>query len=190
MVALIQSPTKMTVEEFLALPEDGIDRELIRGEVRIRGMTVRNQFHCSATAQVAFELEAWLRTKNPRPGKVFAGELGVRLPIDDISAIGVDVAYIINEVLAEQTSASRIIQGVPTLVVEVLSPSDTMEAIDEKVELYLSAGVPMIWLVDTSDENVTVYQPNQPVIMFNNSQNLSGLSLLPGLDFPVRNLFV
>ena len=51
----------MSVEEFLALPDDGIHRELIRGTVRefksdaeepIRGprMTVRNRFHSQIEA--------------------------------------------------------------------------------------------------------------------------------------------
>ena len=31
----------MTVEEFLALPDDGVDRVLIRGELRERPMTTR-----------------------------------------------------------------------------------------------------------------------------------------------------
>jgi len=44
--------TKMTVEEFLELPDDGVERWLVDGEVRVigepgeDGMTIRNYMHC------------------------------------------------------------------------------------------------------------------------------------------------
>ena len=38
----------MTAEELLALPDDGIDRELIRGELREYSMTTRGVPHCRA----------------------------------------------------------------------------------------------------------------------------------------------
>lgn len=43
-------PGTMTFEEFMALPDDGTDRELIRGVVKVRGlkergMTIRNRHH-------------------------------------------------------------------------------------------------------------------------------------------------
>src|SRR4051812_33805777 len=38
--------TKMTVEEFLALPDNGVERALIRGELREYGaVPYRNRFH-------------------------------------------------------------------------------------------------------------------------------------------------
>jgi hypothetical protein len=43
----------MTVEEFLALPDDGISRELICGQLKERGLTVRNRFHSKVEALVA-----------------------------------------------------------------------------------------------------------------------------------------
>lgn len=35
-------PQEMTIEEFLAMPPDGMDRELIRGIVREHPITYRN----------------------------------------------------------------------------------------------------------------------------------------------------
>src|SRR4051812_183807 len=43
---------KMTVEEFLALPDDGVHRELIHGRVRELGMTTRNRFHSQIEANL------------------------------------------------------------------------------------------------------------------------------------------
>jgi hypothetical protein len=48
----------MTFEEFLALPDDGVRRELIRGELRERGMTIRNRHHSRTMSTIAKVLGA------------------------------------------------------------------------------------------------------------------------------------
>ena len=47
----------MTVEELLALPEDGMDRELIRGQLKAKPMTYRNRFYARAVTRIAHGLE-------------------------------------------------------------------------------------------------------------------------------------
>jgi hypothetical protein len=46
----------MTIAEFLALPDDGVDRELIRGEVKNKGMTYRNRVHAKVVARITHQL--------------------------------------------------------------------------------------------------------------------------------------
>jgi hypothetical protein len=41
--------TLLTTEELLAMPEDGVDRDLIRGQLRERPITRRNPWHSEAT---------------------------------------------------------------------------------------------------------------------------------------------
>ena len=41
----------------------------------------------------------------------------------------------------KQSEDSTLIDGVPTLVVEILSPSDTIEDVNEKIDTYLAAKV-------------------------------------------------
>ncbi len=50
----------MTTEQFLALPEDGIERNLIRGVVREKPMTRRNRFHTFVVTRIARILDQWL----------------------------------------------------------------------------------------------------------------------------------
>jgi hypothetical protein len=50
----------MTTEELLALPENGTDRWLIRGQLRERPVTVRNHTHSLVMARVAQLLGNWL----------------------------------------------------------------------------------------------------------------------------------
>ena len=44
---------------------------------------------------------------------------------DPDTTVGIDVTYISAEVMVRQTEDSTLVDGVPTLVVEILSPSDT-----------------------------------------------------------------
>jgi Uma2 family endonuclease len=179
----------MTVAEFLALPDDGVERALIRGEVREYGMTTRNRLHAAVMARLAHQLLAWLETQSPRLGEVFCGDGGCILPNANESVVGIDVAYFDQATLDRQTSATTLIAGAPVLAVEVLSPSDTQEHILEKVDLYLSAGTALVWLVEPRFRTITVYRSDAAPELFHEAQTITAAPHLPGLAIPVAKLF-
>jgi Uma2 family endonuclease len=179
----------MTTEQMLALPPDGTDRWLIQGRLRERAMTVRNRWHSRIMVRVAHLLEGWLE-KQPEPrGSVLCGEAGVRLRRDPDTTVGIDVIYISPEVAAQQPARTSLVEGVPTLVVEILSPSDTQEQIDEKIDSYLQAGVRVVWVIDPHDHTLLVYRPDADPEMVNARQELSGEPDLPGFRVPLAQLF-
>ncbi len=189
----------ITTADLLAMPDDGKRRWLINGELREqemetgelgrRTMTIRNRFHSEAMANVTTVVNNW-RYALPEPrGRVVCGEAGVRLPGDPPTTVGVDVAYVPPGVMVEQTEESTIIHGVPTLVVEILSPNDTVEQLDEMVSAYMTAGVPLVWVVDPHDRTVTIYQPGDEPTLVNARQQLTGGDVLPGFSTPVTRLF-
>ncbi len=179
----------MSTEELLALPENGTDRWLIRGQLRERPMTVRNRWHSRATARVAKFLDNWLDQQPEPRGSVLSGEVGCRLQRDPDTTVGVDVAYVSAEVASRQGDETSLIDGVPILAVEILSPSDTQEDLHEKVNAYLQAGVQIVWLLDPYDQTVRVYRPGQPPTFFNAGQHLTAEPHLPGFRAQVRELF-
>jgi len=178
----------MTVEEFLALPEDGIHRELIRGQVREFGMTVRNRFHSRVEANVVQHLKNWLDGRPAPRGEILCGEVGFRLKGTPDSAVGIDVAYASAELVAATGDRQKIFDGPPVLAVEVLSPSDTHEEIVAMIDLYLEAGV-IVWEVDPGLRTIRVHRPGHEPEMFNAAQELSGESYLPGFRVAVARLF-
>lgn len=186
-MATVTAP--MTAEELLAMPDDDMERWLIAGELRERPMTVRNRFHSRAMVCVATELELWLR-QQPRPrGQILGGEVGVRLKRDPETMVGVDVVYVSAEVVVQQTAETTLIDGVPTLAVEILSPNDTIEVIHEKITIYQSAGVPVVWILNPYDRTVTVYRPDADLKLYNVRQELSSEPHLPSFRVPVARLF-
>ena len=179
----------MTTQELLALPADGMDRWLIDGELREKPMTVRNRYHSKIMALLTTRLNTW-RDSQPEPrGDVLCGEAGIRLTRDPDTTVGVDVAYISPEVLAQQTDEITLIDGVPLLAVEILSPSDTVDEIHEKINSYLSSGVKLVWIINPYARTATIYQPNARPSLVNEGQELRGDAVLPGFHVPLAELF-
>jgi len=179
----------MTTEEMLALPRDGKERWLIDGELREKPMTLRNRFHSEAMVSVATVLKNW-RDQQPAPrGTVLAGEAGVRLRRNPDLTVGVDVVYVPPDVATIQTAQSTLVEGVPALVVEILSPSDTVEEINEKITGYLSSGVPHVWVIDPYRRTLIVHRPNEPSALFNVPDEVTAEPQLPGFRTPVSRLF-
>lgn len=180
---------RMTTEELLALPENGMDRWLINGELREKPMTVRNRFHSAVMACIAAVLNEWSH-KQPEPrGCVYCGECGVRLRRDPDLTVGVDVVYASAELVTSQTESTTIIEGVPSLIVEILSPSDTVEEINEKIASYRAAGVSHVWIIDPYLQTVAVHRPNQQPVLFNTTQAITAEPQLPGFTVAVSRLF-
>ena len=183
---------QMTEEEFLALPEnDGIDRELIRGELRERpsAVTTRRFSHGTVCGQIAYFLIGWSRTQPAPRGSVVTGEARVRLRCNPPTFVGVDVAYIGADTRPGHPRKATYIDGPPILVVEVLSPSDTLEEINDKVDDYLEAGVPLVWVVEPRHSTVTVYRAVAKPQLFNADQELSAEPFLPGFRVLVGEFF-
>src|SRR4051812_14191543 len=92
----------MTTKEFLALPDDGIERDLIDGIVREWGqrMTRRNRNHSFLEATIAALLVNWRRTQPQPRGAVHAGEAGCRILRNPDVTVGIDVVYVSAELAA------------------------------------------------------------------------------------------
>jgi Uma2 family endonuclease len=79
---------------------------------------------------------------------------------------------------------------VPILAVEILSPNDTLDEINDKIDEYLAVGVPLVWIIDPRRRTVTIHRPGQEPEFVNVRQELSGEPHLPGFRVPVAELFV
>jgi len=188
-MAVAEATQLMTTEELLALPSSGVERWLIQGQLRERPMTVRNRWHSHIMAETVFLLRSWLQQQAEPRGWILCGEAGVRLRRSPDTTVGVDVVYISAELAAQDSADTTLIDGVPILAVEIVSPSDVTELIDEKVDDYLKAGVRLVWLVDPHDRTVLIYRPDAEPELVNVRQELSGEPHLPGFCIAVAQLF-
>ena len=77
----------------------------------------------------------------------------------------------------------------PTVIIEILSPSDVIEDIKEKIDLYQKYRVPLVWVIDPHDRTVTIYRLDSEPELVNVNQELSGSTSLPGFRVKVAELF-
>jgi Uma2 family endonuclease len=77
----------------------------------------------------------------------------------------------------------------PDLAVEVLSPSNTRREIALKVEIYLRAGVRLVWVADAEARTVVVHAAGRPPRTLGVGDALDGEDVLPGYRLPLADLF-
>lgn len=181
----------MSAAEFESLaPDDSVERCLIRGELREKRRTRRNRFHARIELRVGHLLATWL-DQHPDLGlEAYSGEVGCILERDPDTSVGVDI--LIGSIELErnaESSGTRMLDGVPVLAVEILSPNDTQQDISEKIQLYLEVGVPFVWVISPEFETVDVYRPDSDPERFNVKQELSGEPHLPSLRIAVSEIF-
>src|SRR5215217_3565139 len=97
-MSTVAPPSLMTTEEMLALPQNGVERELVAGHLRERPVTRRNHGHSRATIRVGSLLERWLEQQPEPRGEVVGGEAGFRLRRNPDTSVGIDIAYVSAEV--------------------------------------------------------------------------------------------
>jgi len=191
-MSIAEIPRKMTAEELLAMPDDGIERWLIRGELRENresDMNRRNPDHSATMANVTALVRAWLRSRSEPRGRVYAGDVAFRLRPDSPTLVGIDIAYISAELRAKTPKGRKLIEGVPILAVEILSPSDVHSDVTEKVQEYLDVGVGVVWVVDPDFETVSAYSRDKEPQLFSRGQELTAEPHLPGFRIRVAELF-
>jgi Uma2 family endonuclease len=184
-----ESPAQIpTADDLIAMPDDGIRRELIRGELRETPMTRRNRSHSGVEANIAYLLKSWLETQPEPRGRIHSGEAGFRIRKEPETFVGIDVAYAPPELIAATDPRRPYYDGPPALAVEIRSPSDTHGELVEKIKLYLEAGV-VVWEVDPDFRTIRVHRPGDEPVMLNVHQQLSGESYLPAFLQPVARVF-
>ncbi len=179
----------MTADELLTLPtyEDGNDYryELIRGE--LKKMSPTKPLHGIFTAEIAAELIFFVRANNL--GRVFGAETGFIVEQNPDTVFGIDVAFVSHERLATVENYEKFFPFAPDLAVEVLSPGNTVDEIDEKIAFYFAAGARLVWIVNPKRRTVTVYTSPRELRVYAEDETLDGGAVLPGFQCDLAKLF-
>jgi len=84
--------------------------------------------------------------------------------------------------------------GVPTLIVEVLSPSTKGKDLATKLQLYLKSGVSEYWVVDPDERRIIYYlfTPEREINKYSIYQvgDIVVSTAFKGLEVPVQDIFV
>jgi Uma2 family endonuclease len=141
--------TGLTHRDYAALPDDGRRYELHEGELSV--MPTPGTRHQRVIGSLHVLLRAHVEAH--RLGEVFLS------PVDGIlsgtTVVEPDLVYL--DPTRAHLVSDRAIEGPPTLVVEVLSPSSTTIDRSRKRELYARHGIPSYWIVDPVASTLEAY---------------------------------
>lgn len=174
----------MTADELERMPEDAYRYDLIRGV--LKRMSPTEFLHHKVAGNVAALLPNFV---TPRGLGVVGGEGGFVLEIDPDTVLAPDVAFVRTDRLPPEDQWDRFARLAPDLVVEVVSPSETAPEVEEKVGLYLAAGVPLVLVVGPRRRTVRVRTADGGDRLLTEADELDGGAVLPGFRVPVARLF-
>lgn len=103
-----------------------------------------------------------------------------------------DVAFVAYDVWPFPASPAQdpaAVDVVPSLAIEVVSPTNTASEIIDKVRDYFFAGVRQVWVVYPLQRLVYVYESPLDVHGLSEKDELDGSDALPGFRLPLADLF-
>ena len=178
---------KLTYDDFVLFPDDGLRHELIDGEHYVTPSP--NDKHQTLLGNLHLLIGQWLRLQPI--GKVWLAPFDVVFSRSDV--VEPDLLYISNERKARILTAANV-QGTPELVVEIGSPSTRKRDETVKRDLYERAGVSEYWFVDPERDVVRVYRRDRdrfarPVELSLEAADVLTTPLLQGLELPLSEIF-
>ena len=144
-------PTRalLTYSDYAALPDDGRRYELHHGELTVTPAPgLRHQ-----RVDIALGSRLYNHVRARGLGEVLPAPTDCIL--SDITVLQPDLLYVATDRLA--IISERGIEGAPTLVIEVLSPSTARLDRDRKMRLYAEHGVPYYWIVDPEARSIEAF---------------------------------
>ncbi|MBS4029880.1 MAG: type II toxin-antitoxin system prevent-host-death family antitoxin [Clostridiales bacterium] len=183
---------KISYEEYMNLVNESDQRyEFIDGVIYLMASPGFN--HQVVVNEISWHFNNFFRGK---PCRSLTAPLDVRLFgyatkfEEDPNVVQPDVVVICDE---EKVNEDNKYEGIPTLVVEVLSPSTKGKDMAIKLYLYMKSGVLEYWIVNLEDKGVIQYS-------FSEERDIKSLetfregdmiksTVFEGLEIPLRDIF-
>ncbi|MCC6625920.1 MAG: Uma2 family endonuclease [Chloroflexi bacterium] len=166
----------VTADKLMRLPDDGLRRELIAGEIRTMAPVGAQSARITARLCTSLEMHAQAHGL----GDVFSGEPGFFLAEHPDTVRAPDIAFIKHERAVELREQTGYIPGPPTLAIEVISPNDLYTEVDDKVAMWLGYGVETVVVVNPRNRTATVHRSPNRVTRLIDTDTLSGEDVVPG----------
>jgi len=184
---LASKPTTRTYtpEELLSLP-NGNSFELVGGHLVEKNVSLESS---NVEALFAFRFQAYAMERGIVA--VFPSSLGYRCFRDEPDKVRrPDVTVVrVERIAALPEPNPGFMPIVPDLAVEVVSPNDIVYEVEEKVQEYLAAGFPLVWVAHPKTRTVTVHPLSDRPAIFTADDELTAESVMPGFRCKVADFF-
>ena len=183
MSAILTKP--MTADELLAMPDDGYRYELVEGE--LRRMSPAGDEHGQVGMELAIPLGS--HVKKNKLGKLYLAETGFLIRTNPDTVRAPDIAFVRMERIKQTPGIKGYRVGAPDLAVEVVSPGDTVNEVEDKIAEWLEGGARMVWVVSPKLHTVTVYRSLTDIVTLTAKDKLDGAEVVPGFQMNVAEIF-
>jgi len=135
-------------------------------------------------AEILFALMRWAHRDGQ--GIAFDSSGGFVLPNGAMRSP--DAAWVLRSRLADLSpeAKDRFLPLAPDFVVELRSPSDSLDALRAKMAEYAEQGVRLGWLIDPAERRVFVYRGTESTEYLVDAVRVSGEPVLPGFELDLR----
>lgn len=177
----------ITADEVAEREAQGSLDEIVNGqwvEVAVTG-----EIHGAIEARLVFFLMGFVLQH--KLGRVYPGDTTFVLegePGNIIKMRRPDVAFV-QQARAKQDDREEYNYLAPDLAVEIISKSEQVGEVQEKLEDYLRYGVQEVWQVYPRAKQVIVHRQSQPPVIYSSGQTISGSLVLPGFELAVDEIF-
>ncbi len=174
-----------TYQDWLHFPDDGWKYEVIDGELYMSPPPGTG--HQRSSIELAARM--YLYAKDNDLGQVLEAPCAVLLPTQPVP-LEPDIFFIRKEQL--HIIKENQVEGVPDLIIEILSPSNFQYDRTKKFEIYQEAGVPEYWLVDYRAKTVEVFDLTNEVYVPAGTYGLGDTltaTQLPDFTISVERIF-
>ncbi|WP_337885929.1 Uma2 family endonuclease [Fischerella thermalis] len=133
--------------------------------------------------------QVWLWNRQTKLGVVFDSSTGFHLP--NGADRSPDVAWIKLERWEKLTKEEQetFAPICPDFVVELRSPSDSIETLRDKMKEYMENGAKLGWLIDRNNSKVEIYRQEKEIEVLDHPSNLSGEDVLPGFILDLTEIW-
>ena len=175
----------MTADELFEMPHDSFRYELVAGE--LRQMSPTGAMHGIVTVRLTLAIGNHVQANNL--GFVFGAETGFKLATNPDTVRAPDVAFVSRERLPQDADINKFLPVAPDLAVEVVSPTDTVYEVEEKIAEWLAAGARAVWVANPKRRTVTIHRAEQAPQILSESDSIEGGEALPGFSYSLAGLF-
>jgi Uma2 family endonuclease len=143
----------------------------------------------SGRLNMSLAAQIWNWNKPNKLGEVFDSSTGFRL--SNGATRSPDVSWIeINRWQAIPKKLQRKFAPIdPDFVIELMSPTDELMELQQKMVEYIDCGVKLGWLICPDEKLVEIYRNGQEKEVLDNPPSLSGEDILPGLTVDLTKIF-
>ena len=173
----------VTAEELFEMGSEA-RLELVRGELFERNPTGWD--HGEVSSVINIILGGFVRDQDL--GKTVIAEMGFRIEGAPDTVRAPDVAFVVKGRIPTGPQKTYF-DGAPDLAIEVVSPSDRISKVMEKVEMWLQCGARTVWLVDPVRKSASIATLVDGHVESREVDSLSDADLLPGFDLPLTELW-